>query len=138
MIPAAGEQPVQILQADNRAHPVRKTSPQGEAPAAPAANTSSGPATVTIADGAGYTSKSAGGTVYFGGYDPTENALYLGDGGHANGMAAAGGTPVPGATPGITVVETPPPQHNLWVGRSGGFFRKPCFWAIPSSSPGWA
>ena len=52
------------------------------------------PAQVQIAEGAGYPSRTAGGTVYTGGYDPGRNVLYLGDTGHPNGMAAAGGTPI--------------------------------------------
>jgi len=62
---------------------------------------------VRIAEGAGYESKSADVTVYTGAYDPVRNVVYLGDTGHANGMAAAGGTPISGQTPGITVVKTP-------------------------------
>jgi hypothetical protein len=68
-------------------------------------NTSGG-STVVIAQGAGYQSATAGGTVYLGGYDPLADTLYLGDSGHANGMADAGGTPIEGMTPGITVIET--------------------------------
>ncbi len=33
--------------------------------------------------------------------------MYLGDAGHGAGMSAAGGTAIPGVTPGITVVDTP-------------------------------
>ena len=62
---------------------------------------------VIIADGAGYESASAGGTLYTGGYDPAENTVYLGDSGHPQGVYAAGGNPnAPGIT-GITVVQTP-------------------------------
>jgi RHS repeat-associated protein len=62
---------------------------------------------VMIAEGAGYESASAGGTLYTGGYDPAENTVYLGDSGHPQGVYAAGGNPnAPGIT-GITVVKTP-------------------------------
>jgi hypothetical protein len=71
---------------------------------------------VVIAPGAGYESGSAGGTLYTGGYDPAANVLYLGDTGHANGMAAAGGTPVQGATRGVSVVVTP--DEVVWSADS--------------------
>jgi len=47
------------------------------------------------------------GTSYFGGFDPETGKLHLGSEGHFGGMKAAGGTPVPGTTPGISVMETP-------------------------------
>jgi len=65
------------------------------------------PPRVIIAEGAGYESQSLGGKLYTGGYDPAQNTLYLGDAGHGAGMSAAGGTAIPGVTPGITVVDTP-------------------------------
>jgi RHS repeat-associated protein len=45
------------------------------------------------------------GTSYYGGFDPATGKLYLGQD-HFGGMAAAGGTPAPSVTPGITVFET--------------------------------
>jgi hypothetical protein len=64
-------------------------------------------ASVIMAEGTGIPSKSLGGTVNYGAYDPAQNTLYLGDTGHAGGMAQAGGTPLPNVTPGITVAQTP-------------------------------
>jgi hypothetical protein len=49
----------------------------------------------------------AKGTYYFGGYDPETGITYLGSDGHFGGMQAAGGTPLPATTPGITVLQTP-------------------------------
>lgn len=70
------------------------------------AATTADTAAVKIAEGAGYESPSAGGTVYTGAYDPAGNTLYLGDTGHANGMYAAGGNPNSLGATGITVVKT--------------------------------
>lgn len=61
--------------------------------------------TVIFAEGAGYESQSAGGTLFTGGYDSAKSTLYLGDAGHPQGVYAAGGDPnAPGIT-GITVVQ---------------------------------
>jgi len=62
-------------------------------------------ADVKIAPGAGYPSKSLGGTAYTGGYDPAANAVYLGDAGHPQGVFAAGGNPSAPGLAGITAVD---------------------------------
>jgi Transglutaminase-like superfamily len=48
-----------------------------------------------------------GGDFRCGAYDPETNTLYLGRGGHFDGMADAGGTPHPRLSRGISFLETP-------------------------------
>lgn len=59
---------------------------------------------------------SSGGTFYCGGYDPTMDTLYLGPGGHPDGMAEAGVRPVQGVTPGVTVFASG--DSVLWANDS--------------------
>lgn len=56
------------------------------------------------------------GTSYFGGFDPKTGKVHLGSDGHFGGMQAAGGTPMPAVTPGITVLETP--TTVIWANDS--------------------
>ena len=74
------------------------------------------PPKAVVAPGAGYPSKSAGGTLYTGGYDPADNAVYLGDAGHPQGVAAAGGNPNAPGIAGITVVDKP--SGVIWANDS--------------------
>ncbi len=74
------------------------------------------PPKARIAPGAGYPSKSAGGTLFTGGYDPADNAVYLGDAGHPQGVAAAGGNPNAPGIAGITVVDMP--SGVIWANDS--------------------
>jgi hypothetical protein len=74
------------------------------------------PPKARIAPGAGYPSKALGGTVYTGGYDPGENAVYLGDAGHPQGVAAAGGNVNAPGLAGITAVDNG--QTVLWNNAS--------------------
>jgi len=74
------------------------------------------PPKAQIVPGAGYPSKTLGGTVYTGGYDPGENVVYLGDTGHPQSVAAAGGNPNAPGIAGITAVDTG--QTVLWNNAS--------------------
>jgi len=46
------------------------------------------------------------GVLYAGAYDPSSKTLYIGRGGHFDGMKGAGGNPQPGSHPGVSVFET--------------------------------
>lgn len=68
-----------------------KSPPVAVAPPAAVVAQRVQPAAVQIAQGAGHQSRSPrslGGTVFYGGYDPAANALFLGGGGHGPGMIA--------------------------------------------------
>jgi hypothetical protein len=67
---------------------------------------------INIAEGAGYQSKTAGGKMYTGGYDPKTRTVYLGDNGHPQGVAAAGGNANAQGIAGITMVEAE--QNVMW------------------------
>jgi len=75
------------------------------------------PSGVMISDGI----SGSRGTYYFGGFDPVTGVVYLGSDGHFGGMRSAGGTPVPGVTPGITVLETP--RSITWANDSASLPR---------------
>jgi hypothetical protein len=58
----------------------------------------------------------ARGILRYGGYDPATKTVHLGDAGHFGGMKAAGGTPVPGKTPGLSMLETE--KEVMWANDS--------------------
>lgn len=60
--------------------------------------------------------KDAQGIVRFGGYDPATKTVHLGGVGHFGGMKAAGGTPLPGRTPGLSMLETE--KEVIWANDS--------------------
>jgi len=60
-------------------------------------------------------------TYYFGGYDPVTGKTYLGADGHFGGMQAAGGTPIPSLTPGISVQATS--TSVIWANDSISLFK---------------